>query len=427
MKQIVLTITAQSALAIGQQKPGGSVSEAMDYIPGTVIRGAIASTLIQIGGQPEAEDDFHKLFVDETVAVFGNAYPAIASLGKGQYQLKDDDIYVLPATALSTKNNSGFKPRKAGAFDSLIDSFCAREQGYFYEPNDLEGNAVEAFDGFYSYDAEQEQYFKHSVTKRLLTRVGINRRRATAQDEILYSIEVLDEAQGKPDTRQQTVYRSQITLKNNELADQLLTFLEDHCQTLRLGGSASRGLGQVEIAYASLPASNDQADIDTQTDHKAETDIETRVDKFNQLLKERWGFWHALGQTGPDPTDSRTFFAITLQADAVLAENWQRTMVLSAPMLAKMLEIDQTNVTLHSAHSSYGYRSGWNAAWGLPKDVDLITTMGSVFLFSVSKERPGYEALAQLEQNGIGARREEGYGQVTVCHPFHQVMREEPA
>lgn len=38
METIQLTLTAQSPLAIGRQKPGGSISEAQDYIPGSVSR-----------------------------------------------------------------------------------------------------------------------------------------------------------------------------------------------------------------------------------------------------------------------------------------------------------------------------------------------------------------------------------------------------
>ena len=37
MKKINLEIKALSPLAIGRQKPGGSISEAESYIPGTVI------------------------------------------------------------------------------------------------------------------------------------------------------------------------------------------------------------------------------------------------------------------------------------------------------------------------------------------------------------------------------------------------------
>ena len=41
MTTLQLTIKALSPLAIGRQKPGGSISEAQSYIPGSVIRGAI--------------------------------------------------------------------------------------------------------------------------------------------------------------------------------------------------------------------------------------------------------------------------------------------------------------------------------------------------------------------------------------------------
>lgn len=53
MKQpyrIDLTITALSPLAIGRQKPGGSISEAEQYIPGSVLRGAIAKQILQRTG-----------------------------------------------------------------------------------------------------------------------------------------------------------------------------------------------------------------------------------------------------------------------------------------------------------------------------------------------------------------------------------------
>ena len=42
---------------------------------------------------------------------------------------------------------------------------------------------------------------------------------------------------------------------------------------------------------------------------------------------------------------------------------------------------------LEVAYSSYNYRSGWNAAWGLMKDIELVTNRGGVYLFSVDKGR----------------------------------------
>ncbi len=426
MKRIDLTITALSPLAIGQRKPGGSVSEALDYIPGTVIRGAIAKEILRHSPTPpEAGDDFHRLFLDETAAVFCNGYPAIAQIDPGQYLTREAPVKVIPASALSSKTNPGFKPAKAGVFDSLIDGYCATAQGHFYVPNDLSGNLVEAFKGFYSKDSgkAKSQYYSHAVSKRLLTRVGINRKRATAQDEILYSIEVMNESQGKPE-RVQTVYRSSILVQeedglgNSKLAEQLCDFLQQQCTLLRLGGAASRGLGKVRL-QVSEPNTVEPSNS-----------IEQRIDAFNQQLAKRWDWWNVLGGASSNPTESCTFFTLNLQADAILIEDWRRTTVVSPVMLAPLLGLEKaTDITLHAAHSSYSYRSGWNAAWGLPKDTELVTEKGTVYLFSIAKEKRTecYETLAKLEKVGIGNQCSEGYGQITVCDEFHQIVRENPA
>lgn len=415
MKRISLKITAQTPLAIGQRKPGGSVSEAMDYIPGMVIRGAIATEILKLApAGPDPEDDFHRLFLDETAAIFRNAYPAVAKVDEDSYAIRDAAINVLPATALSAKTDSGFKPARAGVFDSLIDSFCAREQGLFYEPSDIKGNPVEPLNGFYSHDGQH--YYRHAVNKRLLTRVGINRRRATAQDEMLYAIEVMNESQGKQE-KVPTVYRGSILIRDNrdDLATQLKEFLQQYCDRMRLGGSASRGLGLVEVEAA-------LEDVDAPVDL-----LSQRITAFTDTLKERWKWWNVLGQLSSDPLKDRTFFTLDLQSDAILTENWRRTMVMSKAMLSQYLGIDKADLELHMAHSSYDYRSGWNAAWGLPKDMELVTKMGSVFLFSMPemKEDEYYRQLVNLELYGVGERCSEGFGQVKVCDQFHQVMREE--
>ncbi|MEM8806720.1 MAG: CRISPR-associated RAMP protein Csx10 [Cyanobacteria bacterium P01_G01_bin.38] len=415
MKRIDLTITALSSLAIGQRKPGGSVSEALDYIPGTVIRGAIASAILRNADhEPAAGDDFHRLFLDDTAAVFHNAYPAIAHLKDDQYIISEGDVQVLPATALSAKTGGGFKPEHLGVFDSLIDSFCAKSQGYFYGPNDIYNNLVEPFGGFYS--QSQGHYYRHAVSKRLLTRVGINRRRATAQDEILYSIEVMNESQGKQE-RVRTVYRGSIFVQDSDdLATQLYDFLQQRCHHLRIGGSASRGLGKIRLDVAQP---------------KAETASSTqdRINAFNTKLKERWHWWNILGGADSDPTDKESFFTLTLQSDTILTEDWRRTTVVSPAMLAPIIGLEVGEITLHAAYTSHDYRSGWNSAWGLPKDTELVTKKGGVWLFSIPKDKQGdcYGALAKLERLGLGNRCSEGYGQVKVCDEFHQVMRENPA
>ncbi|MBE7384518.1 MAG: CRISPR-associated RAMP protein Csx10 [Leptolyngbya sp. SIO1E4] len=405
MTTLQLTITALSPLAIGRQKPGGSISEAQRYIPGSVIRGAIAGRMLRQASTDETanleqpDGDFQQLFTAEDAAIFSNAYPTAV----------EQSAQVLPATAVSSKTNPGFRSEKetnGGVFDTLIDAFCSEGYGYPYEPSSLVGDRVEPYRQFYT--VANEQYQSHRVDTRLLTRVGINRRRATAQEQVLYSIEVINETQGKQ--KQPTVFSSTISLEDDNLANQLVIYLEQ--QPWRLGGSTSRGLGKVEI----------QAVVKAK-----DTSIEARIEGFNQALRDRWQIWGDVfgPPQSPLPEDRKwQFFTLDLQADAILMEQWRRTTVISPEMLCQMTGIADPQLQLHAVYSSYDYRSGWNAAWGLMKDVELLTNQGAVYLFSTPQLEQWLPQLQQLEITGIGERTLEGFGQVQVCNEFHQVFRE---
>ncbi|EAW35828.1 CRISPR-associated RAMP protein Csx10 [Lyngbya sp. PCC 8106] len=410
MNLIQLEIEALSPLAIGRHKPGGSISEAQDYIPGSVIRGAFASVLLQPNQQPESNDDFHALFLNENSAIFQNAYPAI--LKEGKKVPADKEIAVLPATVLSSKAKPGFKDKGNGVFDTLIDRFCAEDYGQLYDPNCPPNfDRVDNFSGFYCkiYD----KYHPLSANKRLLTRVGINRKRATAEESILYSIEVLNESQ--PKKEKPSIYRGAILVPDKELAGKLLGFINNHNESFRLGGSTSRGLGKVKI----------KAECRKKSDS-----VKDRIKQFNAKLKERWQLWGSLFIPASEKySQERTYFTLDLQSDAILTENWRRTTVISEAMLKEFAGIkdsEDSSLKLEVAYSSYDYYSGWNAAWGLMKDVELVTNKGGVYLFSISKTQTQtwYSALEILENKGVGERTNEGFGQVQICNEFHLVFRE---
>ncbi|KPQ40168.1 MAG: CRISPR-associated RAMP protein, Csx10 family [Phormidium sp. OSCR] len=408
MKQIQLTITAKSALAIGRKKPG-SVSEAADFIAGSVIRGAIAGHLLRAhpnNSQPQPGDDFSRLFVEDKAAIFQNAYPSLTA---------DSAVDLLPVTAVSAKAKPGFKPKGYGVFDTLIDRFCAEACGQLYDPNCPQAaekgeGRVEPFSGFYN--KTRQGYQTLSVPKRLLTRVGINRRRATAEEQILYSLEVLDDYRedGEP-----VVYRGGILLEEDSLADALSQFINQNRQRFRLGGSASRGLGQVEIQATAVPW---------------QSNLKPRLKQFNQLLQQRWQLWTSLypGRSRsvrePRSLPQRNYFTLNLQSDAILRQNWRRTTVITAEDLKQLTGVSDDSLTLHNAYSSFDTVSGWNSAWGFMKDVELTTTKGGLYLFGTNHLDAWSEALSQLEYKGIGDRTLEGFGQVKVCHEFHQVFRE---
>ena len=356
--------------------------------------------------------DFQNLFLGDHPAIFQNAYFAFAD--------PLISVQVMPSTALSSKNKPGFKQEGNGVFDTLIDRFCAEAYGHLYDPNcPKDGDRVDAFTGFYGKIKEKgkdkSKYYKPSVDKRLLTRVGINRRRAVSEEQILYSIEVMNES--KPKKIEPSIYRSSIYIKDDNLAADLQQFIHKNSRHFRFGGSASRGLGKTEIT----------ATLAKQT----KSDLAQRVNEFNQRLTKRWQDWQIFGKPQEDITNNRKFFTLDLQSDAILTDQWRRTTVISETMLKQFTGIADPSLKLHVAYSSYDYRSGWNAAWGLMKDVELVTNRGGVYLFSVEVNEKGdrfaewLEALELLGISGIGDRPSEGFGQVQVCNDFHLVLREE--
>lgn len=399
MKAILLKITAQSPLAIGGKKIG-VVSEAEDYIAGSVIRGAIASQVLQQTGYQTNDltqngGDFQSLFLDDSYAIFQNAYPS------PNHQRSS----VLPATAVSSKTDPGFKPKGNGVFDTLIDRFCAESYQHPYNPNcPKDGGRVEPFSGFYT--VKYNQYQTHSVAKRLLTRTGINRRRAVAEEEILYTLEVLNETAHDD---QPSCYQGKILVEDETLANHLTAYINNNPQRFRLGSAASRGLGKV-VMNASVT--------------EVVSQVSSRIQVFNQALQTRWEKWGNLFGRTLEKLQP-TYFTLTLQAEAILTEQWQRTTVLTPALLQQETGIEDDTLQLQTAYTSYDYRSGWNSAWGLMKDQALVTNRGGVYLFSTANPEIWQEALIRLEQTGIGERTWEGFGQVQICSPFHFVFREE--
>ncbi|MCC3492970.1 MAG: CRISPR-associated RAMP protein Csx10 [Microcoleus sp. PH2017_16_JOR_D_A] len=421
MQRIELEIKVLSPLAIARQKPGGSISEAVGYIPGTVIRGAVAAQILDLSNGRSTDltqngGDFQALFLSENPAIFQNAYPALIINGKLIPKDRFEENGVLPATALSSKNKPGFKeeeddPERNGVFDTLIDRFCAEGYGHPYDPNcPKDGGRVDSA-GITFYGKFDDMYHSLKVNKRLLTRVGINRRRATSEEEILYSLEVLNESQ---ETKQNPVYYLGAILVEDDLAESLRNFIQDRHQNFRLGGSTSRGLGKVEIQ--------------TKNPVDAKIDVSDRIDEFNQRLKERWDKWVVFGSPIKESPTKLTYFTLDLQSDAILTENWRRTTVISEKMLHQFagVEAQDKSLRLEAAYSSYDFLSGWNAGWGLMKDVELITTKGAVYLFSTTQPELWIQRLGELEMRGLGDRTSEGFGQIQICNDFHLIFRDKP-
>lgn len=405
MERLSVTIEVQSPLCFSERRPAGQFRESTHYVPGSVLRGAVADLMLRDNLEGSAE--FKALFNSERPAVFANAYPA---------------PYVLPATAMSCKAESGLRSEgKHGVIDTLIERLCfeaLEPAGLLYLPNCSYplpdgrrcGARMERHAGFYG--RKSNGFCSEQVTQRLLTRVAINRRRAVAEDELLYSPIVISEGRRDSDGKYYpTRFRATITITAH--ADVLLRYLE---QVKHLGSGTSRGLGQVCLEVDKMPVDNNE-DLEL---------IRQRRQKLNTAIREFWNWLKKLpgcGQPKHNP-DNGTYFTINLYSDAVLKEDgWLPTMVLSERMLQHLCKVGDDSLQLIRAYSGYDYRGGWNVAWGLPKDVDVVVPRGSVFLFWTNRPEQWDKALLDIERWGIGERTAEGFGQVRVCDEFHVLAR----
>ena len=444
MSELCYEIITEAPLAINERKPGGSqYQEGLNYIPGRLLRGALATEVLRHCQDPTHENnhnecprpDLCRALFSETL-LFWDSRPATAN---------HQGPFLLPATATSCKDDSGFKPKKPkdwkdwddakrneykpkrhGVFDTLIDRACweaFKPMAMQYAPRcPVCGGRTKAYLGSYSRSEVEEEnqtsflYHREAVSRELLTRVAINRRRGVAEDELLYAISALSQFvpndQDDPSRKtkfSKTRYVGSIQLADGSLAPTVKTALE---RVHHLGSGSSRGLGRVRISVIDLPPKPAVAD---------------RLVQFNAMLAARWKIMSRWG--GQEAEPAHQYFVVTLQSDAVLSvDDWWPDVRLSEAALWRACgETGQPPADLRLArcYTTPVTRSGFQAAWGLPKETDLAVQAGAVFLYEVGDLDGWAVRLQRLEDAGVGRRRAEGFGQVRACDPFHYEAVEE--
>ena len=396
--ELSIKVTLESPIITGGRKPSGQAAETVQYIRGGLIRGAVANALLADLENSEPDDDFKQLFLNDGAGIFRNCYPGVS---------------VLPATAIGCKDFSGFIDKKApdnhGIFDTLFQRLVTEKAGLLYHPNcpncDDDDGRVEAKSGFYT--QSKGCYKQKILNTRLLTRVAINRQRKVAADGLLYHLNAIDPLIMKGEkSKNVRLYGS--ARVPSALVSKVADTLQKQVQ--RLGGGSSRGLGRVSVKVKK----RDDNDTDS---------LEQRISKFNKEFEKVWGSYSHLPNVNIGDFDDG-YFSVDLQSGAILEQNWQSSMVITEQMLQETTGCN-AEVKLIRSFANYDYVSGWNAAWKLPKETDLVTQMGSVFVFRATDIDAWIPALQTLESKGIGNRREEGFGQILICDRFHLRTREQ--
>ena len=392
--------------------------ETLKYIPGTALLGAFAAAHRKTR---KDEAEFTRFFLSGEVC-FGNLYPA--NFQQREFSNTDvldnaQPVKPIPNTARSCKRFSGFRfkadagsQERHGVMDSLITwglfalsgetkieiLNAYRECTYADEHGEC-AELLDTFSGFYRPGEDVTQIGKSEAKTRLLTRTGISRETGAVQEGILYNREVLNECQS---------FWGTMSFAGESLYDDFYEFAEDVADMgiLRIGNNLTRGLGKLGVPQFQEFNTDDMASF------------KEWADAFNQKC-------HTEAQAHCVDLPHQFYFSITLQSDAILLDPQLRYQtVLNSDYLHRVWNLSDVELVYQNA----GQRRviGWSALFGLPKAAEWAISMGSVFLFGYNGTVDDcfYQNLYEIEHAGIGKRRSEGFGQVTVADAFHWEMNE---
>lgn len=376
-----IVILARGPLSFPSRKPGAQFAPSFGFVPGIALWGALGHELQRT-----------------PAARFGPALPA-----------REGDQWVrrLPASAMSCKRDGGFTADgdgRHGVFDTLIDRACweaLRPAVFTYDPHCpvCLGQADRPPKPFYALDAAGSLRAR-TVQQRTLTRVAVDRRRGTAAEQLLYSPFVISEltAYGRQDY-EPTRFVGTAWDMDGDAAQALAA-------VTAIGGRISSGLGRVTIAV---------------TVDGADDDIAARLRGLNERFAARWALLAGHGRPTADPgwaPGAWRVFTVGLQSDAVLLdEGWRPSLTFGAAQLAAQTGLAAELVRAQASGQTIG---GWNARWNRHRPTVLAAAAGSVYLFRTQADEEAIcRALAKLEAEGVGERRDAGFGIVATCDPWH--------
>jgi|GEM_PF-657808 len=423
--EMKVCLIAHGPLLLGSGLPIGNVRSSEEFVAGSVWRGAVARVILERLGKrnydgrsnpdPTVPADFTTVFGGRSPARFGFLYPVV-----GWQEMPLAHVTApLPLTAHTCKRYPGFnKPRGHGVYDSLLNRLCHDENPEFVGTALKQcpecDERLERIRGYISTLPATIVYRQEKLGTRSLVRVGINRYTETAQDQMLFVQDVLDPAHDDAGMPKPLAFvgRWRGSAQQAALLQELLkTYALPTSQGgfhLHIGSARSRGLGSVELQMsaphqllATQQAANVAERVDRVTDLVSSGSGQRNYSYATLTLRTPLQMWDEQGVP-------------TTQLTEALLRAYQPIMPSALYILHKASLLEQEQC------------SGWSAAWGLPKPVAPVLAAGSVFVVRVPQHQrqPFLDFLTAIEQDGLGERRAEGWGEVSICDPFHVVHDE---
>ncbi|GIV09244.1 MAG: CRISPR-associated RAMP protein Csx10 [Fimbriimonadales bacterium] len=393
MTRYRLTLKPLSPIAVGEWMTSRSnVRESLSYIPGGVLRGALAQLAMEhigahhssrrtLSNQSQLQNHFQQVFAKDG-ARFSFLMPF------------DESWIPAPATALFNKQKDKY----------LYDTLFALIKGELYEMEcPKTRDRLERGRGWLTFKNGEWQKAQ-LPDKRTFVRVGLNRQTEAAEEGVLYAIEAIDVAGSNDNAgRVFTGFVEFPDAQCQQAFDAILDVLRwrDGVIRLRIGSARSRGFGEVILECV------EEAPEPTRAMESLEAFRERAgMPVFTLLVRTPAIVYNACGQP-----------AETLKPE--ILRHYVPSLPQSVELCPKATRIERELV------------SGWSGAWGLPKPVQQAFAAGSVFTYTYDPNDTNalQQCLTQLATTPIGARTAEGYGRLIPNSAYHlqQYINEIPA
>ncbi len=366
-------VELKSPLLIGSKLTTGNAMHSTERIPGSTLRGAVAQAYLDCYGSDCCVSDplFREIFLDGGVR-FGDhrladVWPRSVRVCKGRKKTKHAPIDLL---------------LRAGAGKELLLERCP-EPGVeclerLVHPKGGWDNQAE--DGYVEMELKRVRQ-AHTSMDPMLQR---------ARSETLFTKTSLSGSQSLRGF-------VEIVSGNPEIQTRLEGLGE-----LWIGKGRSRGMGSSVWSFSGGLDQDESKEVEAMAGRMA-------------------GIQHC----APVELQEMVLFSITLQSPAIILDEWLQ---YQGHFGAAELDGQLTGYKPLAQFADMTAVDGWNESAGLPKSREWAIDIGSCFLFgrqiSNTDERAAEtqrvaQTLARVERDGIGERREEGFGEVRICQQIH--------
>ncbi len=393
--EIVVILKEPAIFAVGHE--AGNLIRTHNYIPGNGILGAFAERFLYELKNSANDPYFKQFFLTDEVR-FENLYPA-----GGELELSRTTTPI-PLSTLTCKDYP--RPRSQKEEELMEDEYkhtyadfllgeIAHECEKVVSSNNGRprkcGAPLKNREGFY-YTKENKYDYRVYPAKVIQMHNVIEDARQRPTEEVggVFSFEALEE---------DVFFRGFVSFYDKTLRNEFkeMLFGTEKKIDLSLGRARRRGYGEAKLDVKAFESFDD---------------IQTSLLKAD--FNSRWDDFQA---------KKANHFSITLHTDAIVADRFLRYhTTLNESLLAAELDVPTDALKCIKVFALPITVDGFSRIHGLPLESEVAIAKGSAFLFEVKKI--GFfdaikKGLQRLEEEGIGFRRNEGFGRLIICDNYH--------